>query len=168
EQFKSDERIPRFTLVAPSVTNFLLWNDFRDPTEMVVSVAFVLDHKSKFKTDLRFEFLQLEIPLPHFFHIGERLPNSRDRHIESPFDDDRARHIILRSYKVFDYLAFIPSIFTWRRRPSSRPARRGVAPSRVDLHRSWLVRRARSTTRTSESGGSPPASPPTPPGARAQ
>jgi hypothetical protein len=59
-------------------------------------------------------------------------------------------------------------IFTWRRCPWSRPGRRRVAPGRGDPHPSCLVRRARSTTRTSESAGSRSASPPTPPGARAQ
>src|ERR1700682_826213 len=54
---------------------------------MVILHAFVLDDEFKFKTHLRLEFLQVEIPAPHILHIGERLPNPRDRRVEGSFDD---------------------------------------------------------------------------------
>ena len=97
EQFKRDQRIARLSFVPPSVGDFLVRNHFGDFAKMVILHAFVLDDEFKFKPDLGFEFLQIEIPAPHFFDIGNRFPNPRDGRVESSLNNKRFRQIIFCS-----------------------------------------------------------------------
>src|SRR5438045_9584411 len=82
---------------------------------MVILHAFVLDGELKFKSHLEFEFLQVEIPAPHFLHIGERLPNPRNRRSESSFDDNRFRQILFCGH---NFLRLI--ILRWYLVPTTR------------------------------------------------
>jgi hypothetical protein len=41
----------------------------------MVIVALVLDGEFKLETDFSFEFLKVELPLPHLIDVSERAPN---------------------------------------------------------------------------------------------
>src|SRR5437867_6038810 len=91
---------------------------------MVIRHAFVLDDEFKFKTHFGIEFLQVEIPLPHLFDIGERRPNPPDRGVERALDNNCFRQLILRSH-------FSPFLFRQDTRSNTfRRASRSPAPPR--------------------------------------
>ena len=78
KQFERDQRIAVVSVISPGVGQFLLRNRLGDFAAMVISAAFVFDDELKFKTRLRFEFLQVKIPAAHLVRIRERLPNRRN------------------------------------------------------------------------------------------
>ncbi len=80
------------------VQPFLLRNHLSDLTKMVIFHAFMLDGEFKFKTNLWLKFLEVEIPAPHFLDIGERLPNPRDRRVETSLDNNCLCQLILNSH----------------------------------------------------------------------
>jgi hypothetical protein len=93
KQFKSYQRIARLAFVSPGISDLLLRNHFSDLAKVVISIAFMLDHEFKFKSDFRLKFLSVEIPLPHFIHVRERGPNSADWSIENALYNDSLRQI---------------------------------------------------------------------------
>ena len=80
---------------------------------MMVSVAFVLDDELEFETDFRFEFLQIEIPLPHFVRVGECSPNSRDGRVKASFHNNCTRNIALGFHDLSLVFGFIFVLFVF-------------------------------------------------------
>ena len=92
-------RLPRPHIARYKQSSFV--GSPRDLAKVVIPRAFVFDGEFKFKSHLRLEFLQIEIPDTHFICIGERLPNPRYRRVESSFNYDRFGQISLCCSHIF-------------------------------------------------------------------
>src|SRR6266404_7288238 len=77
------------SFVPPGISDLLLRRDLGNLAKMVILHAFVLDDELKLETHLGLEFLQVEIPAPHFLDIGERLPNPPHGSVEGALDHNR-------------------------------------------------------------------------------
>jgi hypothetical protein len=77
-----------------------LRNDFGDFASVIVPIAFMLDYETEFKTDFRYEFVQvkvplphlIKVPLPHLIDIGQRSPNFFHRRVVRTLNHNRNTH----------------------------------------------------------------------------